>query len=68
VRKLVDKMYSANLSKSPAVWLAQHHDAYWVSYQPANRFWMFQSVEAVILVGLALVLAWGTASLIRRRA
>ena len=68
VRKLVDKMYSANLSKSPAVWLAQHHDAYWVSYQPANRFWMFQSVEAVILVGLTLVLAWGTASLIRRRA
>ncbi len=68
VRKLVDKMYSANLSKSPAVWLAQHHDAYWVSYQPANRFWMFQSVEAVILVGLALVLALGTASLIRRRA
>jgi hypothetical protein len=27
VRKLVDKMYSSNRSKSPVVRLAQHHDA-----------------------------------------
>jgi hypothetical protein len=50
------------------VWLAQHHYAFWVSYQPANRFWMFQSVEVAVLVGLSVVLAWGTSTLIRRRA
>jgi ABC-type transport system involved in multi-copper enzyme maturation permease subunit len=55
-------------SKRQIVWLAQHHYAYWVSYQPANRYWMFQSIEAVALIGLSLVLAWGTSILIRRRA
>jgi len=68
VGTLVNKMFSSSLSKTPAQWLAQHHDAYWMSYQPANRFWYFQSVEAAILIGLALVLAWGASILIRRRA
>jgi len=55
-------------SKRQIVWLAQHHYAYWVSYQPANRYWIFQSVEVAVLVGLSVVLAWGTSTLIRRRA
>ena len=67
-QKLVDNMYSTSFPKNPAAWLTQHHVAYWVSYQPASRFWMFQGVEAAVLVGLAFVLTSGTASLIRRRA
>jgi ABC-type transport system involved in multi-copper enzyme maturation permease subunit len=51
-----------------AQWLTTHHLSYWVSYQPSNRYWMFESIEAVTLVAVALVLAWGTSSLIRKRA
>ena len=28
---------------SPA-WLTRLHDTFWVSYQPAGRYWVFQSV------------------------
>jgi len=55
-------------SKTPGVWLAQHHYSYWVSYQPSSRFWYFEGTETVILVALALALAWGTSALIRKRA
>jgi hypothetical protein len=48
-------------------WLARHHDAFWVTYQPASRFWLFQGVTDVILLLLALLLAAGTIRLLRRR-
>jgi hypothetical protein len=54
-------------SKTPGVWLAQHRYSYWLSYQPSSRFWFFEGTEAVILVVLALALAWGTSAVIRRR-
>ena len=68
IKTLLQSLYSGNLTKHPMTWLAQHHDSFWVSYQPASRFWMFEGVEAVVLVGIAVVLLRGTAILIRRRA
>jgi hypothetical protein len=48
--------------------LALHHDAFWVSYQPASRFWIFQGVEGAILIVLAALLVLGTLWVVRRRA
>ncbi|HTJ38252.1 MAG TPA: transporter [Dactylosporangium sp.] len=40
----------------------------WVSYQPADRFWQFQYVEAGIFVALAALLLWLAAGRLRRLA
>jgi hypothetical protein len=34
-------------------WLAARHITYWIGYQPASRFWLFQAVVAAMLVALA---------------
>ena len=48
--------------------LALHHDAFWVSYQPASRFWIFQGIQGAILIVLAAPLVLGTLWVVRRRA
>ena len=70
---LQDRMY-APLSKIKAVdpengisrWLSLHRDAFWLSYQPGSRFWIFQSVEGTVLIGLAVLLTVATLWRIRR--
>jgi hypothetical protein len=52
----------------PSHWLSDHHYIYWVSYQPASRFWIFQVIAAAILVVLAALLVFATVRLVRRRA
>jgi hypothetical protein len=37
-------------------------------YQPADRYWLFQSIEAAIFLGLSLLLAALTIWVVRRRA
>ena len=37
-------------------------------YQPADRYWLFQSIESAIFLGLSLVLVLVTVWLVRRRA
>jgi hypothetical protein len=34
-------------------WLASRDITYWIGYQPASRYWLFQAAAAVILVTLA---------------
>ena len=34
-------------------WLRVHHLVYLVSYQSGGRFWLFQGVEAALLLGVA---------------
>jgi ABC-2 family transporter protein len=48
--------------------LDQHGYTLWTSYQPANRFWAFQGIEATGLLALSLLLLTMTAWLVRRRA
>jgi hypothetical protein len=38
----------------------------WVSYQPADRFWLFQHIEAGIFVALAAALLWLVTARLRR--
>jgi ABC-type transport system involved in multi-copper enzyme maturation permease subunit len=58
---------SQGAQKDPQQWLAQHHYAYWVSFQSASRFWIFQGVEAAVLLAFTILLAAGTVWLSRRR-
>jgi hypothetical protein len=44
---------------------AKYHDV--VTYQPANRFWTFQTIETALFVGFALLLAGGCAWWVRHR-
>jgi ABC-type transport system involved in multi-copper enzyme maturation permease subunit len=52
----------------PELWLTKHHYVLWESYQPANRFWTFQIIEASGLCLLAVVLIGLTLWWVRRRA
>lgn len=69
VNNLVNKL---NASKSaagpnnPAQWLARHHDAYWISYQAAGRFWAFQAAETGILLAITIAFIFGTIRLVRQ--
>lgn len=42
-------------TKNPEQWLTLHHYTFWVSYQTANRFWIYQGVGGALLVACAVV-------------
>ena len=67
---VIGRMYGgpATGKVGPLHWLSVHHYIYWVSYQPASRFWIFQVIAAAILVVLAALLVFATVRLVRRRA
>jgi hypothetical protein len=52
----------------PVGYLTQHGYTYWMSYQPASRFWPFQWIEGGGLLALSLLLLAATVWLVRRRA
>jgi hypothetical protein len=47
-------------------WLAAHHDALWIAYQPGSRFWVFQGAEGGVLLLLAAIFMTATVLLVRR--
>jgi hypothetical protein len=49
-------------------WLAAHHFTLWISYQPAGRFWLFQSVLGGGCLLLAAAFGAATMRLAGRRA
>ena len=49
-------------------WMTQHHISQWVSYQPNNWFWHYQTIEATGYAALAVLLAVATVVILRRRA
>jgi hypothetical protein len=53
---------------NPGQYLIQHGFTKMTSYQPADRFWPFQFVEAGWLVALSVLLIAATVWLVRRRA
>jgi hypothetical protein len=52
----------------PVGYITRHGYQYWVSYQPASRFWPFQWIEGGYLLGLSVLLIAATIWLVRRRA
>jgi hypothetical protein len=63
----LDTSKSAAALNNPAQWLAWHHDAYWINYQAASRFWVFQTAEVGILLVITLIFVVGTIRLAGRR-
>jgi ABC-type transport system involved in multi-copper enzyme maturation permease subunit len=64
---VLNAMWNLKAQAQPA-WLASHHLSLWVSYEPASRFWLFQSVEGAAGLVLALMLGAAAVWLVRRRA
>ncbi len=54
-------------SADPPAWLTSLHYGYWISYQPADRFWMFQCIAAGVLVVLAIVVLFALSRLMGNR-
>jgi len=52
---------------SEAAWMSLHHYTYWLSYQPADRFWYFQVITGAALAALATAFAMMTVWLVRSR-
>ena len=50
-----------------APWMSLHHYTYWLSYQPADRFWYFQAITGAALAALATAFAVMTVWLVRSR-
>lgn len=50
-----------------SAWLTRLHDSFWVSYQPASRYWILQLMLAGGILLAALLLAVATIALIRHR-
>ena len=55
-------------TSDPQSWLAAHHYVLWETFQPANRFWTFQAIEASGLCLFALALAGATVWWVRCKA
>jgi hypothetical protein len=51
----------------PVQYLLHHGYLQWTAYQPANRYWTFQGIEAAWLVVLSLLLLTATVWFVRRR-
>lgn len=41
-------------------WLALHHHTYWVSYQPADHFWILQAVVGLVVLIVGVLCAFAT--------
>ena len=68
--KVLDRVLAVGNDRSRAEmhWLSFHHYRYWVSYQPASRFWIFQGIEGVVVLVLAVLCGLATVRCIRGRA
>lgn len=55
-----------NAGVAPTAWFAAHGYLRWIEYQPADRFWTFQLIEAAIFTVLAAALLWIAVHLVRR--
>jgi hypothetical protein len=59
---------TGDLSLDPVQCFVQHGYTQWTLYQPADRFWPFQLIEAGWLLVLSALLIAATVRLVRRRA
>jgi hypothetical protein len=68
--KVLDRVLAAlgnDKSRAEMHWLSFHHFTYWVSYQPASRFWVFQGIEGMVVFVLAVLCGLATVGCIRGR-
>lgn len=46
-------------------WMQLHHEVYWLSYQPANHFWILQAAVGLVLLAMTLICGLATMRCIR---
>ena len=63
VNRLARQALDAGLN--PGSWFQQRGYLRWAVYQPADRFWTFQTIEAALFVAMALLLIALTVRLVR---
>jgi hypothetical protein len=70
MQQIVDRVRASGINDRGGfnAYLARHHITEWVSYQPGDRFWHFQVVEASAYAVIALLLGATTIWLVNRRA
>jgi hypothetical protein len=64
---LLESTGGANNPDAAKRWLALHHYKYWVSYQPADHFWILQAVVGLVVLALTLLCVVLAARFIRGR-
>ncbi|HWD96719.1 MAG TPA: hypothetical protein VG246_09895 [Acidimicrobiales bacterium] len=57
----------ANDPNAATQWLALHHYTYWLSYQPADHFWILQAVMGLVVLALAVLCCLAAVRCIRGR-
>jgi hypothetical protein len=65
VARLPEKVAAAN---TELAWYAKQHVYFWLAYQPASRYWLFQFAELGVLLVVSAVLVTLTLMIARRRA
>jgi hypothetical protein len=75
-RRLSDRAAQAEINRIPKAvlyrtgdqaWLSAQHVSYWIGYQPASRYWLFQGLFAAILLALAAMAGLIAVRLVGRR-
>ena len=65
VNSLLESAGGANDPNAAKRWMALHHYTYWVSYQPADHFWILQAVVGLVLLAVASLYVLGTVRFIQ---
>jgi len=71
--QILNRLFSSSTKQAESpryelTWLSNHHYSFWISYQPASRFWIAQGVEATIILALGFVLYRVAMMVIKRSA
>jgi hypothetical protein len=75
-RRLSNRAAQAEINRIPKAvlyrtgdraWLSAHHVSYWIGYQPASRYWLFQGIIAAILLAVAAMAGFIAVRLVGRR-
>jgi hypothetical protein len=67
VDSLLESTGGANNPEAAKRWMALHQYKYWVSYQPADHFWILQALVGLIVLALTILFVAATVRCIRGR-
>lgn len=62
---VLSKLHSGTVTQADR-WIAQHHYAYWIAYQPHDRLQVFQFAVAALLLAAAAAMTLAATWLLRR--
>lgn len=66
VTRLLETRNGSNDPGAATRWMALHHYKYWLAYQPADHFWILQTVLGLVLLALTALCALAAVRCIQR--